>query len=311
MTTQDATSPAIGGGVAEGALPPNTEVQGQGGADETEGADETDAGFIMHDEQPGEGEGAEGVEGQDEEEGGDPNANATAVMVDIEHDGETFKVPAKLKDAFLRNADYTQKTQALAQDRQQLAARDAAAREHIREYAQLINLNDQIAAYDTVDWDAFQMRDSEGAQREWRNLQLLKEKRGGIAESFQAKEQARALDQQRTRAKLLEEGHAALKRDIPNWSPAVQGEIVNFGANKYGFAAEEIAGILDPRMVRVLHDAMQGAKAGKTAATVQKIEAAQKTRPAATLRPGASTIPKDPSKMSIAQYHAWRNGSGK
>ncbi len=231
-----------------------------------------------------------------------------AADVEIEHDGQIYRVPAALKDSFLRNADYTQKTQALSQDRRALEARDAAARQHIREYATLIALNDHIQAYDNIDWDAFQQADANGAQREWRNLTLLKEKRSGIVEQFQQKEQARALDQQRARARLIEEGHAVLARELPEWSPDIAGRIVNFGANKYGFAADEIAGIVDPRMVRVLHDAMCGQHDGELRGKIEQIEAAQKTRPAAQLRPGASTTPRDPSKMSIAQYHAWRNG---
>jgi hemin uptake protein HemP len=228
--------------------------------------------------------------------------------VEIEHDGQVYRVPAALKDSFLRNADYTQKTQGLAQERRALEARDAAARQHIREYATLIALNDHIQAYDGVDWDAFQQADANSAQREWRNLTLLKEKRAGVVEQFQQKEQARALEQQRDRARLIEEGHAVLARELPEWSPDMAGRIVNFGANKYGFSADEIAGIADPRMVRVLHDAMCGQHDGELRGKIQQIEAAQKVRPAAQLRPGASTTPKDPSKMTIAQYHAWRNG---
>jgi hypothetical protein len=38
-------------------------------------------------------------------------------LFDIEIDGETFSLPPKLKDAFLRNEDYTRKTQELADQR--------------------------------------------------------------------------------------------------------------------------------------------------------------------------------------------------
>lgn len=229
-------------------------------------------------------------------------------MVDIEHDGRTYSVPAALKDSFLRNADYTQKTQALAKDRRALEARDAAARQHIREYARLLVLNDQIQAYDAVDWAAFQQSDPQGAQREWRNLALLKEKRAGAVEDFQHREQLRALDQQRERARQVEEGHAVLARDLPEWTEDMARKIVDFGANKYGFTAQEIAGVVDPRMVCVLHDAMCHHHAGTMRTKVAEIEAAQRTRPAQELRAGGATTPKDPSKMTIAQYHAWRNG---
>lgn len=229
-------------------------------------------------------------------------------QVDIEHDGKSYRVPAALKDSFLRNADYTQKTQALAKDRRALEARDAAARQHVREYARLIALSDQIQAYENVDWAQLQQADPQGAQREWRNLALLKEKRAGLAQDFQRREQLRALDQQRERARLVEEGHAVLVRDLPEWSSDMAKRLTDFGANKYGFTAEEIAGIVDPRMVCVLHDAMCGHHDGAKRLKIAEIEAAQKIRPAQELRAGGATTPRDPSKMTIAQYHAWRNG---
>ena len=229
-------------------------------------------------------------------------------LVDIEHDGQAYRVPAALKDSFLRNADYTQKTQTLAQDRRALESRDAAARQHIREYARLIVLNDQIQAYDTVDWAALQQADPQSAQQQWRNLSLLKEKRAGAVEDFQRREQLRALDQQRERAKQVEDGQAVLARELPEWSSDLAGKIVDFGANKYGFTADEIAGIVDPRMVCVLHDAMCGHHDGAKRTKVAQIEAAQRIRPAQELRAGGATTPRDPSKMTIAQYHAWRNG---
>lgn len=229
-------------------------------------------------------------------------------QVDIEHDGKSYRVPAALKDSFLRNADYTQKTQLLAKDRRALEARDAAARQHVREYARLIALNDQIQAYEAVDWAVLQQADPQGAQREWRNLALLKEKRAGIAEDFQHRERLRALDQQRERARLVEEGHAVLARDLPEWTPDTAKRITDFGASKYGFTADEIAGIVDPRMVCVLHDAMCGHHDGAKRIKIAEIEAAQKIRPAQELRAGGATTPRDPSKMTIAQYHAWRNG---
>lgn len=59
--------------------------------------------------------GAE-AEGQDID-GEEPDDQAEAEAEDaedIEYEGQTFRVPKVLKDAFLRNADYTQKTQEVA-----------------------------------------------------------------------------------------------------------------------------------------------------------------------------------------------------
>src|SRR5882724_5619126 len=48
-------------------------------------------------------------------------------LAELEWDGEKFQVPAKLKDAFMRNDDYTRKTQDLAEQRRTV--------DHVRELA--------------------------------------------------------------------------------------------------------------------------------------------------------------------------------
>jgi hypothetical protein len=48
-----------------------------------------------------------------------------------------------------------------------------------------------------------------------------------------------------------------LKAKIPNWGQEVQTSLVKTGMDRYGFSREELAGLYDPRMIEVLHDAHQ------------------------------------------------------
>src|SRR5690242_17210740 len=62
----------------------------------------------------------EGWELPGDEEQSDDEGDGEEALIDIEHDGRAYKIPAELKNAFLRNADYTRKTQALAESRREL-----------------------------------------------------------------------------------------------------------------------------------------------------------------------------------------------
>ncbi len=89
-----------------------------------------------------------------------------------------------------------------------------------------------------------------------------------------------------------------LARELPEWTQDMARKIVDFGANKYGFTADEIAGIVDPRMVCVLHDAMcrhhDGAKQAKIARDRGRPEDLVRRRNCAR---AAQQPPRDPSKM--------------
>ena len=71
----------------------------------------------------------------------EPNAETQPVESDseeIEHEGEKYRVPKALKNAFYAQADYTTKTQTLAEERrsfeaerQQLAAQQQIGRAHV------------------------------------------------------------------------------------------------------------------------------------------------------------------------------------
>ena len=54
--------------------------------------------------------------------------SADEALAEIEWEGERYQVPSKLKGAFLQNADYTQKTQTLAERTRQM--------DHMREIAE-------------------------------------------------------------------------------------------------------------------------------------------------------------------------------
>lgn len=269
--------------------------------DDTEA--ETGEGEEATDEsQDGEGEGEESGEGEETQTTDEPET------IEIEEDGEKFKVPKKLEKALLRMKDYTQKTQAHAETVRAFQAEQTSARAHIRELAQFTAINDQVQAYEQVDWDGLLAQDPDTYHRERRRLETLKEDGGKLLRTIQTKE-AEGLEKQRAdHAKRIEESQTVLKKDI-GWSPELAAKVMDHAANKFGFKPEEISRITDPRIIKVLHAAMTNDQQKKTVAKVQNITKAQETKPVPQARTGSSpTTPKDPNKMTIAQYHKWRSG---
>src|SRR5688500_2430522 len=111
----------------------------------------------------------------------DPHAE----LDEIEHEGATYQVPKALKGAFLMQADYTRKTQEVAALRKEVEAERAAFREageeEIGARARLVSLDDQIARFAKVDWDALENAAPLEAQKGWRHYQQLQQARGEAA----------------------------------------------------------------------------------------------------------------------------------
>jgi hypothetical protein len=102
----------------------------------------------------------------------DLEPEAEPETVTVEHEGQTYEVPAALKGALMRHADYTRKTQALAQQRaaldaghQALAQMAQAHGEHLADYARLAGLGDQIGRLEQLNWPALQQQNPAQAQQ--------------------------------------------------------------------------------------------------------------------------------------------------
>jgi len=254
---------------------------------------------------------------------------------EVEHDGQKYKIPKALKSALLFQADYTRKTQEVAEERRALAAEreaftareaaiEAAAQDVVEAKAKAVALSQTLAEYDDVDWNGWEQRirqlraagrHEDAAQDQfdldsaWRKRDQLKQAHTTALSEAETKAKKVADDltaaQSEERTKLLREGHAVLARDIPNWGPELGRELIGFGSKAFGFTPDEIAGITDPRMMKVLHAVFladkaskETAAADKTRKTVQTLEQQQQVRPAATV--GARSPATTPSTATPA-----------
>lgn len=226
----------------------------------------------------------------DEDDGGDaddPKASSPegADLHEIEIDGEKHKVPATLRDAFMRTTDYTQKTQAHAEtvrnweaQRTQQAQNFEALRADIGKVAML---EQYVSSFEKVDWQAYFAKDPDAARRDYDQHRLLKDQLAEAKTNLSAKETARLEEQQAAEAQALQETGQELARDIKGWGPELGQKLVGFAAG-FGVTPAELRG-LNAGAWKILHAAYVGTEAQKQQQRTQQVEKTQATTPAKTV----------------------------
>lgn len=215
---------------------------------------------------------------------------------EIEYEGAKYAVPAKLKDAFLRQADYTRKTQevsqlkAAAEQERQLAVRQLQeAQQFVGQYAAIQQIDNQLNQFQKVDWQKL------AAEDPLQNLQLrqawteLVYARQAAEKSLNDARQSSQLQQLTAVQEAVKKGNEVLAKEIPNWGPETQKALFDT-AQQLGYRPDELAMVTDPRAVKLLDLARDGLKFRE-----QKISAEKQVKqaPPRVVRPSASQGPQD------------------
>lgn len=190
------------------------------------------------------------------DEGGDDS-------VEIAYEGKAYKVPKELKDAFLRNADYTVKTQDVADRRREVDERFKALQvqerlleQTLEQRVELHSLQKQIAQFEQIDWQS--LADTDPVQATKLNIQYQQLQRQA-GTKYQELQQAQAQTEQLTaqqRQQMLVQAQSELKARLPDFTPQT-AEKIKATARDYGISQQELDTLIDPRYVHVLHDAMK------------------------------------------------------
>lgn len=229
---------------------------------------------------------------------------------EVEYEGKRYALPKELKDAILRQSDYTRKTQELAQQREQSAAEIAtekarieADRANFQAAARLVALDDRLQQFANVDWQALSQSDPVAAQQQFFQYQQLKDARGGLVAQIQQHESQRALQEREATARAMQQANEVLGREIKGWSPEVAKEL-RAVAKSLGADDKSVDSIREPWVVKALYaqkvlsemTAKAQAKPPPPPATVVK-----------TVTGGAQRAAVDPDKMTPEQFAKWRN----
>lgn len=182
---------------------------------------------------------------------------------ELELDGETHTLPIALKGAFLRQADYTRKTQELAQHRRGLEAERAAVAQQAQAAAGAMSDRAHLAALDQhltrlggIDWRALAQQNPQRAQALWARFQQTQGLRRRYGQAVAHHETHGRLNADREAAQAMAETGRVLAREIPGWSPELAAKLSDYAVSQ-GVTLEELKAASDPRIWKVLHKAFQ------------------------------------------------------
>lgn len=261
---------------------------------------------------------SEDDQGDDGEENGDDEGEATlteAEFADVEYEGKTYKVPNELKDALLRQSDYTRKTQVLGQERKAIEAERAQVQQlaqvteqEIGLHADLRGIDSTLEAYKNVNWDALEAEDPLGAQQHWRRYQTLQNSRGETVQKLQQAQHQRTEQAEQMTARRLQETAAHAQKTIPNWSTELDAKITEFAIKK-GFSRETLVQAYTPEVYETLYLAYFADQfIKKQAAAKPKSSAPAEKKPLSRI--SANKAPagkKSLEEMDIHEYAAEMN----
>lgn len=226
-------------------------------------------------------------------EGADPSQPPVDDTEEIEYEGAKHKIPKALKGAFLFQADYTRKTQEVAQQRTELQERSRTLQQQaetqqafIKEIAKVEALNDAIAQYENLNWNELRRQDAATTDQLWFQYQQTMVARGKAVAELQQKQTERSQTAAQEAKRLSEESEAALQREIPGWSIDTRGKVTEFLSREFGVSPREAETVTNPVLWKLAHRAYLGDQAIKQAA---KAAAAAKTAAAAE---GVKPVPQ-------------------
>ncbi len=229
---------------------------------------------------------------------------------DVEYEGKQYKVPKELKDALLRQADYTRKTQEVAEFRKSVEAQQARVeaekqftQAHIREVSRIEAIDQQLAQFGQVNWDALIDADPVQAMKLQRQAQDLQAQRAQIAQAITQRQQEFQHQQQQEAARQVAEGQRVLSREIPGWGPEMAQKLIEYGRSR-GYPDQVLFNVTSPNFVVDLYNSYQLAEIRKK--TAQKPKPVQE-KPVTRIQPSKSKASVDPDRMSPDQWLKWRN----
>lgn len=239
-------------------------VEGEVEAD-TEESEEAEDGQAEDEE--GEADTEEDADGDDDSDDGEDDKSNL-----IEVDGELLSVD-ELKLGYLRQSDYTRKTQAAAEQRK-------VAEEERQYYASTLNsllasVGADIQRFESVDWE----RAAAENPAQYKQAKAAYEQSTALFENIKHQTQDFVARTQEAQKKALQaqakESISILKTTIPGWSNDLYAQIGEFAQKELGFKPEEFNNIADHRAIVSIYEAMQYRR-GRKVATEKKLKVAPK-----------------------------------
>lgn len=246
-----------------------------------------------------------------EAEGHEPTAEDDD-SEEFDWNGQKVRGPKGLKDGLLMQADYTKKTQEVASQRKELEQRaealqqQAQADEHeMQARAAVTIMDEQLKAYQNINWQQWEDQDFVAAQRGWREFQQLKDLRQSAVNEFNQRYQARTARAQQEIAKRQQETAEYAAKNIKGWSPEVEDKMLDLAARKLQTDKSQVKQMLSPAYLDLLHLAWIGEQALSVKPAPSKPQPQIQPLKVVSSK-GNPTARKSLAEMSMEEYAAAR-----
>ena len=187
--------------------------------------------------------------------------------------------------------DYTQKSQAVAKERAEIQEKIKSSVEPtVKEYKTKLQVFEKALwqalapEVNSTDWNALARDDPAQWAQRMQQVTNVNNVLRAVQQELSQMTQKQQQELQQASTSKVREAREALERDLPGWNDDLYQKILRSGVDDYGFQAEEVGAWVDPRAIKVLHDAMKYRTLQKTKPQVDKrVESVPKV-----IKPGTS-----------------------
>jgi hypothetical protein len=199
----------------------------------------------------------------------------------IEVDGEKISVD-EIKLGYMRQADYTKKTQAVAEQRK--AAEEQTANYESTLNALLTASGADLSRFDNVNWEQAAVQNPDQYRQAKAMYEQTKQTHDFIRAQAKEHQQRNEAQQQAAMKENAKESLTVLKSTIPNWNNDLYYSIGEYATESLGVTTEEFNDVHDHRMITALYKAMKFDRAKtetqkKVKATPKKTLSGKKAEP--------------------------------
>jgi hypothetical protein len=236
----------------------------------------------------------------------------------IKVDGEELEVGIEeLKNGYQRQADYTRKSQALAEQRketEQIQSERQRLEQERQMYANGLQMlqEQQLAKlkdFDNVDWEGLKTEDPYQYMIKKDEYRDAQERITNLVQEQQAVQQEQAQQAQQARAHFVQQEYSRLVQALPEWNDSkstIKKDVQDYAISA-GFLPEEVSQLADHRSVLIIKKAMEYDKLTTKVApkkkAVKKVPKVQKS--------GRGNSKEDVAAEAIKKKRARLQKSGK
>ena len=234
----------------------------------------------------------------------------------VKIDGKDTEVTEdELLSGYSRQADYTRKSQVLAEQRKKMDEELAATQQERQQYqSQLeqfkIQADSKLEEFKSVDWTKLKEEDPMEYALKRDQYRELQENKRLVAEEQQNLAQKQQAEMQTKWNEELARQQEVMAQRLPEWNdpekgPKLKQNIKSFALKK-GFSEQEVDSLIDARSVDVLHKAMMYETLLEAKISQKKAKVVPKVQ-----KPGAPSTKSEVNSEKVKQTRARLKRSGR